>query len=295
MLPDGVIGTQTFMPLIVTYGWSPVPGGCRLPPLLYASGVRLLLTRRWILFGVVVIAFAYLAYRLGWWQWHRLEARREFNAQTQQNLVAQVVPVSTVMKAGTEPTHADEWRVITATGTYDQSGTVQVRYQSRNGQLGVDIVTPLKLTDGNAVLIDRGWLETNSTGLDRADLPVPPAGQVTVTGWVRIDGTGSSTTVTDGSTRAISSVEIAKTLDYPVLTGFVDATSEQPPAAQPLAPANEPTFGDGPHFFYALQWWFFAILAIGGYIYLLIDEQRKQRSAGSQETTVDGDGGTGDE
>ncbi len=257
--------------------------------------MRLLLTRRWILFGLVVIGFAYLAYRLGWWQWHRLEGRREFNAQTQQNLVAPAVPASQLMTAGTEPSHTDEWRVVTAIGTYDQAGTVQVRYQSRDGQLGVDIVTPLRLPDGNAVLVDRGWVQTNSTGMAVADLPAPPTGEVSVTGWLRIDGTGSSTTVSSGSTRAISSVQIAKTLDYPVLTGFVDATAEQPGAAQPLETVNQPTLSDGPHFFYALQWWFFAMMAIGGYIYLLIDERRKALSAGAKQAAVDGDGSTGDE
>jgi cytochrome oxidase assembly protein ShyY1 len=80
-----------------------------------------------------------------------------------------------------------------------------------------------------------------------------------------------------------------------VLTGFVDLTSEDPAAAQPLQPANKPVLSDGPHFFYALQWWFFALMAIGGYIYLLIDERRKIRSAGTQQPTVDGDGSTGDE
>ena len=50
--------------------------------------MRAFLTRRWLLFALAVIAFAYLAFRLGEWQHHRLEDRRAFNAQTETNLQA---------------------------------------------------------------------------------------------------------------------------------------------------------------------------------------------------------------
>ena len=29
-----------------------------------------------------------------------------------------------------------------------------------------------------------------------------------------------------------------------------------------------------PHFFYGLQWWFFGLLAVGGFLYLVYDEWR---------------------
>ncbi|WP_246087087.1 hypothetical protein [Nocardioides humi] len=35
-----------------------------------------------------------------------------------------------------------------------------------------------------------------------------------------------------------------------------------------------PELGEGPHFFYGLQWWFFGVLAIGGFAYLAWDERR---------------------
>ena len=35
-----------------------------------------------------------------------------------------------------------------------------------------------------------------------------------------------------------------------------------------------PDLGEGPHFFYGLQWWFFGLLAVFGFCYLAYDEWR---------------------
>ena len=49
-------------------------------------------------------------------------------------------------------------------------------------------------------------------------------------------------------------------------------------AEKPLAAVELPEINDGPHFFYGLQWWFFGLLAIGGFVYLVYDEWRQRRT-----------------
>jgi cytochrome oxidase assembly protein ShyY1 len=173
-----------------------------------------------------------------------------------------------------------------------------VRYQTRDGKSGVDLVTPLRTADGTALLVDRGWVATQNTGTTPDDLPAPPPGQVDVTGWVRVDATGDSTSVDDQSTRAISSVAIAEDLPYPVYGGFIDAESEDPAPSTAVVPAELPDLGEGPHLFYGIQWWFFGALALFGFCYLAYDELRKlrggptsQRASGS---AVDRDHRAGD-
>ena len=107
------------------------------------------------------------------------------------------------------------------------------------------------------------------------EVPPPPEGEVTITGWVRADGTGDSTDVDDQSTRAISSVAIGEALDREVYGGFVDLRSEDPEADQPLTQVELPELDNGPHFFYGLQWWFFGVLAIFGFCYLAYDERKR--------------------
>jgi cytochrome oxidase assembly protein ShyY1 len=172
----------------------------------------------------------------------------------------------------------EEWRRVKATGRYVDEETVVVRYQTQDGASGVDVVTPL-LTgdDGPALLVNRGWLETGNVGTTRPDVPAPPVGEVTVVAYVRADATGDAAAVADRSTRAVSSREIGETLPWPVYGGFVELADQTPESAQPLQVAETPDLGEGPHFFYGLQWWFFAALAVFGFGYLVWDERKKTR------------------
>ena len=241
------------------------------------EGVRFMFSRRWALFAIVVVLLACACYALGRWQFHRLHEREAYNLQVRHNMHAPAAPVGDVLAVGRPVDPDTEWRRVTATGTYLPDESVVIRYQTRDGQSGVDIVTPLRTDRGPVLLVDRGWMKTENIGATRVDAPAPPSGEVTVRGWVRVDATGDSATVSDSSARAISSVQIAKTLHVPVYGGFVDAQHESPAAAKPLVPAEQPDLSNGPHFFYGLQWWFFGVLAVFGFFYFAYDERRGGR------------------
>ncbi len=270
--------------------------------------LRFLLTRRWILFAVAVVLLAALAWRLGLWQFHRLEDRKADNAVIETNIHEPAVPVGSVLAVGRPVDAADVWKRVTAVGEYDAADTVIVRYQTRDGEAGVDVVVPLRTADGAVLLVDRGWVVAENRAADVTDVPPPPTGTVTVTGWVREDATGSSTSVSDHSVRSISSGAIGAALGLQTYGGFVDLESESPAPAEAPEPAELPDLGNGPHFFYGLQWWFFALLAVFGFFYLAYDEWRGPRrsasegagaeragSEGSQHPAVDGDHDPADE
>lgn len=238
-----------------------------------ASSLRFLVSRRWLLFLLVVLLLAYACLLLGRWQWHRLESRKAGNAIIRTNEKAPPVPVDQVLSRGVNPPDAVQFTVVSATGTYDASKTVLVRYQTRNGAPGVDVVVPLVTASGNALLVDRGWFQTANQGFtDPSQVPAPPGGRVTVTGWVRQDASGSSAEVVNASTRAISSAQIEPAIGIPVYGGFVQLLTESPAPQTRLTPADPPDLSNGPHFFYALQWWFFGILALFGFGYLAWEE-----------------------
>ncbi|MDQ4052263.1 MAG: SURF1 family protein [Actinomycetota bacterium] len=234
-----------------------------------------LLSRRWLLFAVAVVLLGWAAWWLGQWQFHRLEDRKESNAVVRANEDKPPAPVDDVLAPGREVPDDEEWRVVTATGEYAGDETVIVRYRTRDGVSGVDVVVPLVTTGGTALLVDRGWLQSEPGSAEPAEVPAPPAGEVTVTGWVRADGTGDSTDVSDQSTRAISSEKIGEALDREVYGGFVELRSEDPAPEQALEPVELPELDNGPHFFYGLQWWFFGMLAIFGFCYLAYDEWKR--------------------
>lgn len=258
------------------------------------SSFRFLLSRRWAGFTVFVLILAYGTWWLGQWQFDRLEDRKASNQIVRVNEHAEPAPVSDVLAPGEKVAEKDEWRRVTATGTYAVDDTIIWRYRTPDDAKGVDIVVPLVLADGNAVLVDRGWLQTESQD-EFEDLPAPPSGEVTITGWVRADGTGDSTDVAqvDGyhATRALSSTRVAKVVDEPLLTGWLHLDTESPEPATQLRQADLPELDNGPHFFYGLQWWFFGVLAIAGFFYLMYDERRTQRQDAPEQDddTADGD------
>jgi cytochrome oxidase assembly protein ShyY1 len=233
-----------------------------------------MLSRRWALFALAVVLIGYATWWLGEWQFHRLADRKESNQVVRRNEALPPAPVGEVLGVGTPVSDQDEWRVVRATGTYAVDDTVIVRYRTRDGESGVDVVVPLVTADGTALLVDRGWMATDNRGNDTVDPPAPPAGEVDVTGYVRADGTGDSTQVDDGSVRAISSTAIGAALDRRLYGGFVELRSEDPAPATGLEPVELPELNNGPHFFYGLQWWFFGVLAVFGFFYLLYDEWR---------------------
>lgn len=242
-----------------------------------------LLSRRWLLFALVVVVLSYATWWLGEWQFNRLADRKESNQFIRTNEDRAPAAVADVLSPGSTVADADEWRLVTATGSYDTDDTVIVRYRTRDGQSGVDAVVPLVTADGTALLVDRGWMAADNRGTGPTDLPEPPSGEVTVEGWVRADAAGDATAVDDHSTRAISSAEIGPAIDRPVYGGFVELRSEDGRPADGLEPVELPELDNGPHFFYGLQWWFFGLLAISGFLYLAYDEWRG-RSRGEETT-----------
>ena len=246
---------------------------------------RFLLSVRWIGFAVFVIVLAAVCTRLGFWQIHRLEHRLDQNTIITSHLKAEPVELTQALKPGAEVDDTSEFTRVRATGTYDVEHQVTVKFTTRDGAPGVDVVTPFVLSSGQAVLVDRGWQESENT-VARPDVPAPPSGEVTITGWLRQNNGagGEAIRPIKGQIRAISSVGFAKSLPYELLGGYLNLRSEDPPPAKKLAAEPEPERGQGPHFFYALQWWFFALLAVVGYFWFARSEAKERRNP----TRVDG-------
>lgn len=236
---------------------------------------RFLLSPRWLVFALVALLIAGLSVRLGFWQWHRLEHRHETNARVTKLLKQQPRDI-----AGFTPGPESEWTRVRATGRYLDTATLTVKFTIRAGAPGVDVVTPLRLADGSVVLVDRGWLATDNSGRRPANIPAAPTGLTTVLGWWHPDNqAGSTATVPeDGQVRAISSRALGRFVGHPLVAGFVCLTHQSPPPAAALRLAVPPDLGSGPHFFYALQWWFFAALAVVGFIWFARVEEQERRA-----------------
>jgi len=172
------------------------------------------------------------------------------------------------------PPDAVTYRHVSATGTYDPahewilSGRTTVE-----GEPGNHVLTPLELGDGTAVVVDRGWVPLDVTGVPVTATAAAPGGRVTVTGVAMPpDETAPASPAPSIATR----VDLARAgLPYRLLPVYVLLQTQTPSQQLPI-PAPPPTFDEGPHLSYAIQWFSFAAIALVGCAALLRRDRRRE-------------------
>jgi len=242
--------------------------------------LRVLATPRWLGLAASAVLLAAVMVGLGGWQLHRYHERSAINARIDASATAAPVPLARVVAApgpgqrvGPVPPAAAAWTRVTVTGQYDPSGELLVRARTVDGVVGYEVLTPLRLADGAAVLVDRGWLPAPPGGaLVVPDVPPAPGGSVTVTGAVRLPESGADTPVRRGSRlelRRIAPKRIGPALPYPLYGAYVTLDTQDPPAPPALRPIPPDHQNALQNAGYVLQWWFFAALTLVGFGYLV--------------------------
>jgi cytochrome oxidase assembly protein ShyY1 len=229
-----------------------------------------LLNPRWIVTALVILLLAGVCVELGRWQLHRLDERKARNGVTRTNLAAPAAPLADIVGPQRVVGDPHDWRTAVVTGRYDATKQVVIRYRNVQDRPGFEIVTPLILADGTGILVDRGFLARQGSELAPLSVPAAPSGEVTVTGRLRRSEQGGHTsggTPVDGTARLINGPEFSSALGLSLYDGYLTVDRQQPPADPAFGGFPGPEIDDGPHFFYALQWFFFALLAIGGLVY----------------------------
>ncbi|HEY0697513.1 MAG TPA: SURF1 family protein [Micromonospora sp.] len=247
---------------------------------------RFLLTPRWLGILAVTLAAAAGMVLLGNWQLHRYQERAATNDRIDATARVAPVPVADVLAAptggagSTGPAPAPEraWTRTTATGRYDPANLILVRGRTVDSRVGFEVVVPLVLADGRAVLVDRGWVPPAPGGATaRPQIPPTPTGEVTVVGRVHLSESQSGTVSRQGATvetRRIAVPRLAAELPYPVYGAYLLADQETPPAAPGFSAIPIRHENDWQNFGYVVQWWLFAAMALVGFGWLARREAR---------------------
>lgn len=240
---------------------------------------RFLLTRRWLVLAVIAVLVASGCVRLGLWQLSRHADRQADNDIVETNVDKTPVPIADAVPIGDSPGDPQQWRRVSLSGRYDPAATLLVRYQSLGSLRGVNVLVPMRLADGSAVLVDRGFLESFAGTPDRTAVPAPPAGTVRAIGWLRVDSDAppEAARPIDGTVRAVAAPALDDVVDGPLRGGWVQLTSESPAGEQGLLRPEPPETDMGPHFFYALQWFLFGLLGLLAYGWFAFDEAHPYR------------------
>ncbi|HYL21533.1 MAG TPA: SURF1 family protein [Gemmatimonadales bacterium] len=203
------------------------------------------------LVGALLVAAACV--RLGVWQLDRLHERRARNVAV---LALRTEPPIAVSAALSADSARD--RRLTARGTYDYTRERLWYARSYEGVPGVDLVTPLRLPDGVAVLVDRGWA------------PSPDAYHVDHGAYREGDsavvfGLGMLAPRARGD---VDPVALRDSLPYPLLPFVIQQLPPSSALSRPLPPGllrwPAPELSDGPHLSYVIQWFSFAVIIVVG-------------------------------
>ena len=263
---------------------------------LYGRGVyRFLLSRQWVILALVSLALIPTMIELGFWQMHRYEMRTARNQLVSDALSAKPVPVERLTSPGHTVTTTQRYRRVTATGTFDTSREVVVRRRVNSDEtVGFHVLTPLVLTDGSVLLVNRGWIPADGPSQTAfPKIPAPPRGQVTVTGRLMPDETTEASGIKnlkglpDRQVMLINSEQQADRLDARVLGGYIAQTAPEPKGDTPEL-VGEPGDEDAAlNYAYAIQWWLFSAGVPAGFVILARREARERREAAAQEAATE--------
>jgi cytochrome oxidase assembly protein ShyY1 len=117
---------------------------------------KFLVRPKWIATHLLVIALVVVMVNLGQWQLNRHNERKEFNATLVQRFDAPIQPLDELLQ-DSKPEDI-EWMPTAVSGTYVQGEDISLVNVSQNGMAGYDAITPMLLSDGKIVLINRGFL-----------------------------------------------------------------------------------------------------------------------------------------
>jgi cytochrome oxidase assembly protein ShyY1 len=240
---------------------------------------------------VLAVLFASACVMLGRWQLHRYQDKHAKADLVSRNHAVPVVPLEQLLPTTESPLRpGDLYRAVRVSGTYDAQGMRLVRNRPHRGDaadasFGYEIVVPLVLPDGSALLVDRGWIPSGTSGNAPGGQPdvVPgvPGGTVTVVARLRASEPARSQGLPAGQVGSLSVPQLARSTGHRTFQAYGALVSESPSLADAPAPPDPVRVdgGEGINASYAVQWAVFALLGLAFPVWVL---RRRREAAADQ-------------
>jgi surfeit locus 1 family protein len=238
--------------------------------------------RGWVVL-VAALALALLTARLGWWQLDRAAQKLAMQATLDQR--AALPPLLAADWPGTaDAAPAHEYRRTQTSGVWLNEFSIYLDNRPINGRTGFYLVTPLRLDDGTALLVQRGWLPRDAA--ERTHVLAPPAvaGVANVSGRIapalsrlyEFDGAASGVIRQNLRIEAYALESRLKLKPWVLVQE--DSADRQPNdglVRQWPAPNN----GVHKHYGYAFQWFSLSLLTVGLYVWFQLIQPRRRTAA----------------
>ena len=250
--------------------------GCSAPAL---RRFAFLFKPQWLALYVVAIAFAYLCFTvLAPWQLGKNTTTSRENAQISDSVSRPPVPLNTLLPHQDSSAPGDQWRQVTATGTYQPEAQVVVRLRVVDGDPAYEVLLPFRVDGGPTVLVDRGYVKPDR-GTQVPDFAAPPTGKVTITARLRDPESvvaGKEPFRENGVQQvySINTGQVAQVTGVPLAGSYLQLVDGQPGG---LGVIGLPHLDAGPFLSYGIQWIAFGIIAPIGVGYFVVAELKQRR------------------
>lgn len=221
-----------------------------------------------IIGSILVVLVAAGCVRLGVWQLHRLQQKKDRNAAIHQRMQRPAVHLGSLSLDSTGLL----FRRAVLSGSYDDVHTIVLAGRSMNGVPGIYVLTPLRV-GSSGFLVNRGWLPS----ADAASVELEGTQESASDSIEGLIVEFSLDPRTDRDTSAafrrvwyhLNHDAAQKKFSYPIANFIVQLL---PASAKPAAPrrVSVPVLDEGPHLSYAIQWFSFAIIALLGWFFLML-------------------------
>ncbi|MGE3856162.1 MAG: SURF1 family protein [Dehalococcoidia bacterium] len=230
-----------------------------------------------VLVALLALAFAVLV-GLGVWQLQRNAWRNGLVAERNAQITG--APLTTAEALTREPADL-EYRLVSLEGAWDPDAVMILANRARYGVKGENVVQPLVVAPGRAVLVDRGWYPAAERDAVLAQLAAQGP-EARVRGLARyVEGLRASRT-TAGTWTGIAPAAMSEGRPYDLAPWFViegevlEANAGIPRTypAQGFVPYASPV----PHMEYALTWFGIAAALVVIAVVRLVVEPRRARA-----------------
>lgn len=229
--------------------------------------------------GLGLLALVALLIALGTWQVHRLSWKLDLIARVDARVHAE--PVAPPAQADWSKVNAadDEYRRVTASGTFENDKETLVTASTALGA-GYWVLTPLRLADGSAILVNRGFVPP-----DRRDPASRPdsdiVGAANVTGLMRMsEPKGMLLRSNDPAADRWYSRDVAAIAGKRGIAEaapfFIDADATANAGGLPVGGLTVLDFPNN-HLVYAITWYVLAIMVAGLLAYIVRNEVKARR------------------
>jgi surfeit locus 1 family protein len=239
-------------------------------------------SRRWWWTTLLVLLGIILTFRLGIWQIDRHFQRQSKNNHVRAMLVLPTLGLPT--QAHQEDLEEMEYRAVRVSGTYDYEHQVAIRNQFWTQDWGIEtghaLLTPLILEDGQAIMVERGWIPAQyNTPASWREFDEP--GPATVEGIIRLPmqkgemgGGAPDPALSPGQQgldfwNFVNINRLQEQMPYPLYNVYLQQTPGEGKTSLPYPFPPELDLSNGSHIGYAIQWFFFCSLFLFGYPFYL--------------------------